>query len=216
MPVTTISASYGAGGSLIGPAVAERLGSHFVDRAIPAEVAARLQVPVDEAHAHDDRGAAGIFALLARVPNITGVVLPEPENPRFQRETERLIREAAGHGDVVVLGRAGAIVLAEHPGALHVRLDGPEDARVRQAMRIEAVDRGEAKRRLRETDRARHAYVKHFYGADARSAEHYHLVLDSTALPFDACVELIVAAAAARGRAQPARREPSAARPASS
>ena len=36
--------------------------------------------------------------------------------------------------------------------------------------------------------------MKHFYKCDARDARHYHLVLDSTALEFDACADLIVAA----------------------
>ncbi|MGZ6643417.1 MAG: cytidylate kinase family protein, partial [Solirubrobacteraceae bacterium] len=103
MPVVTISASYGAGGSRIGPAVADRLGSRFVDRAIPVEVAARLDVDVDEARAHDGRAAAGLIGLLARMPNLSGVVRPEVENPLVQRETERLINEAADDGKVVVL-----------------------------------------------------------------------------------------------------------------
>ena len=37
--VVTISGSFGAGGSVIGPAVADRLGIPFVDRVIPIEVA---------------------------------------------------------------------------------------------------------------------------------------------------------------------------------
>ncbi|HEY0540394.1 MAG TPA: cytidylate kinase family protein, partial [Actinoallomurus sp.] len=36
--VVTVSATFGAGGSVIGPAVAERLGKPFVDRAIPYTV----------------------------------------------------------------------------------------------------------------------------------------------------------------------------------
>ena len=37
--------------------------------------------------------------------------------------------------------------------------------------------------------------MKHFYRCDARDASQYHLVLDSTAIDFDPCVELIVTAA---------------------
>lgn len=198
MPVVTISAAYGSGGSRIGPAVAERLDCRFVDRAIPVEVAARLDVDVEEAQAHDGRAAVGWVGMLARMPNLSGVVLPDVENPLFQRETERLIHEAAEYGRVVVLGRAAALVLRDHPGALHVRLDGHEEERVRQAMRIEGVDRAEAVERMKETDRARLAYVKHFYGCDARRPEHYHLVLDTPALGLEACVDLIVEAAEAR------------------
>jgi cytidylate kinase len=216
MPVVTISAAYGTGGSRIGPAVAERLDCHFVDRAIPVEVAARLDVDVEVVHAHDGRASSGLVGMLARMPNLSGVVLPEVENPLFQRETERLIHEAADYGKVVVLGRAGAMVLREHPGALHVRLDGSQDARLRQAMAIESVDRREAAKRMKETDAARTAYVRQFYGCDARSPEHYHLVLDTPALGIETCVDLIVAAAAARETARPARRAPRAAPGASS
>ena len=37
----------------------------------------------------------------------------------------------------VILGRAGAVILRDDPDALHVRLDGPPERRVEQAMEIE-------------------------------------------------------------------------------
>jgi cytidylate kinase len=89
-------------------------------------------------------------------------------------------------------------VLRDEPGVLHVRLDGPPDRRVRQAMELEGVDRATAERHMKETDRARQAYVQHFYGADPRDSGLYHLILDSTAFPLDACVELVARAAAVR------------------
>ena len=123
--VVTISASYGAGGSWVGPQVAEQLGWRFIDRAIPVQVAERLAVPVEHAHIHDEAAAPRFARLLARLPNTSGVVLPEATSPEFCRETERLLIETADAGEVVVLGRAGAIVLRDRPGAFHVRLDGP-------------------------------------------------------------------------------------------
>jgi len=68
-----------------------------------------------------------------------------------------------------------------------------------QGMRVEDIDEDEARRRQKSSDRARIDYVKHFYRADARDARHYHLVLDSTAVPLATCVELIVTAARAQG-----------------
>jgi cytidylate kinase len=197
--VVTISASYGAGGSWIGPEVAERLGWRFIDRAIPVQVAERLDVPVEHAEAHDEAAAPRFTRLLARLPNTSGVVVPEATTAEFCRETERLLSEAASAGDVVVLGRAAAIVLRGRAGALHVRLDGPEEARVFQAMRVEEIGEDEARRRRRNSDRARLDYVKHFYGTDPRDPRHYHLVLDSTTVALPTCVELIVSAARATG-----------------
>ena len=141
------------------------------------------------------------------------MVLPEPATDAFCRKTERVLLEAADAGDVVVSGRAAAIVLRDRPGAVHVRLDGPEEALVFQAMQIEQIDEDEARRRQRNSDRARMDYVKHFYQADPRDPRHYRLVLKSTALALETRVELIVAAARGAGgrarRAQLSRRLPS-------
>ena len=76
-------------------------------------------------------------------------------------------------------------MLRDRPSTLHVRLDGPSEARIQRAVGLEGVDEEQARKLLEETDRAREAYVKHFYKCDARDASHYHLVLDSTALEFD-------------------------------
>ena len=190
----TISASYGAGGSWIGPQVAERLGYRFIDRAIPVQVAERLGVPEEHAAAHDEAAASRLAYLLSRLPNTSGAVLPEVTNDAFCRETEALLRELADEGDAVVLGRAAAIVLSDRGDALHVRLDGPEEARIVQAMRVEEIGEEEARTRQRESDRARTAYVKHFYNADPRDPRHYRLVIDSTAIPLTRCVELILLA----------------------
>ena len=70
-----------------------------------------------------------------------------------------------------------------------------------QAMRVEDIDEDEARRRQRNSDRARIDYVKHFYRADPRDPRHYHLVLDSTAVALPTCVELIVTAARAHAPA---------------
>ena len=81
--VVTISASYGAGGSWIGPQVAERLGWPFIDRAIPVQVAERMGVPVEHAQVHDEAAAPRFTRLLARLPNTSGVVVPEATPAEF-------------------------------------------------------------------------------------------------------------------------------------
>ena len=212
-PVVTLSAAYGAGGSVVGPRVARMLGVQFVDRAIPVAVADRLSVPLDEALEHDGRDERGLGRLIvsfARAPVATGWAPPLPmlDPCMFKDETARVIREVAS-GGAVILGRAGALVLKDNPAVLRVRLDGPVDARVAQVVRLGGMDEREARRNQRDTDRARDAYVKHFYGADATDARLYHLVIDSTAIDLDACAELI--ATAARARQRPAAGEPPAA-----
>ena len=113
----------------------------------------------------------------------------------YRDATEQVIREQAAREGGVFLGRAAAMVLRESPGALHVRLHGPREARIVRAMELEGLAREEAERRLADNDRAREAYVRHFYGADANDFSCYHLAIDTTAIDLDCCVDLIVAAA---------------------
>jgi hypothetical protein len=197
-PLVTLSASYGAGGSQVGPALAERLGVDFLDRAIPARVAERLAVSLDAALAHDESlgDAIGRFASsFAMLPELAGALAQAgvPEGEDYRHHTEEIIREHAEHG-AVVLGRAGALVLRNHPGALHVRLHGTRERRIEHAMRRQGIERAEAEQLRRDADRAREAYVRHFYGADARDPALYHLVIDSTRLGVEVVVDLIAAA----------------------
>ena len=203
--VVTVSASYGAGGSEIGPAVAVVLGLPFVDRAIPVEVARKLDVPLDEAERQDDAVDTGLWRVIssmALVPELAGAgplaYRSFADEHAFREKTEEVLREIAMTGGVV-LGRAAAFVLADVPRALHVRLDGPVDARVAAVVARSGRPEAEVRRELRSNDAARAGYVRHFYRNDATQARHYHLVLDTTAISWSAAADLVIAAARARG-----------------
>ncbi len=205
MKIVTVSAAYGAGGGVIGPQLAERLGVQFLDRAIPSEVANRLAIPLDEAAARDE-SIGGLLSRVALSLAPIGLAFGAEAEPdtvddgAYRRTTETIIREHAAHSDLVVLGRAGALVLRDDPRALHVRLIGPREKRIEQATRLSGDDRQTIEQRLDETDRAREAYVRHFYHHDPRDPELYHLTIDSTAIPLETVVELIVQAVHSRTR----------------
>lgn len=209
MGTVTIAATYGAGGSVVGPAVAERLGLPFVERAIPPSLAAELDEPLQVALADDVHHAGAVDRLLTRALAYTGLFVGVPTSPEAMgaqhdvAATESLLRRMADGRGAVILGRAGVFVLKDHQRTLHVRLDGPVEARVRAAMRHEDLDYEAAAATQRRTDRARRAYVEHFYpyAGAWEDPRHYHLVLDSTAISLDVCVELI--ALAARDRFTP-------------
>jgi cytidylate kinase len=206
--VVTLAAFYGTGGSVVGPRVAERLGVPFLDRGILAGVAEQMRVPEEAVAAYDAQspkeprsGIRRYFESLGRVVSADGTPVSDEdvEEGRYRSETEEfLVRATTGGG--VVLGRGGAVVLGSIPGVLHVKLDGPREARVRQAMQLEGIDQHTAERRLDANDRARIGYVRRSYGIDPENSDLYHLRIDSTALDLDTCVELIVAAARSRAR----------------
>lgn len=203
MTLVGLSGAYGAGGSQIGPALAQRLGVPFLDRAIPAAVAEALDVPLDDATAHDDRGSAswlerllsGFVGQDVSAPTALPAQVTSPAD--FRRATEEVLQAQIATGEGVILGRAAVILLREHPCALRVRLDGPPELRCRQAMRLQGIDAQTAQRRMRRQDRTHLAYARELYGCDLRDPALYHVMLDSTAIGLDVCVQLLALAAAA-------------------
>jgi cytidylate kinase len=210
MSLVALSGAYGAGGSRIGPALAARLDVPFLDRAIPAGVAEELAVPFEDAEAHDERMSASWLERMLSgfvwhdVAAAAAIPSPESSAADFARATEAVLLRQAATGRGVILGRGAAILLREDPRVLRVRLDGPRERRVRQAMAVEGIDESSARERLRRLDRTHEAYVRHFYGVDICDPRSYHLVLDSTSIPIDTCVEILVAAARAIAPAAPA------------
>ena len=206
-PVVTLAALAGAAGTVIGPRVAKELGVPFLDRAISEAVARRTGLP-EAVVAEVDEAPRGVLdrvaARLGRASTLSGGVGGSIEQldvgeRAVRRRIEEFLAEAAVAGGVA-LGRGGMVVLRTVPWALHVYLGGPREARVAQWMTIDGIDRATAEARQKAEDRTRISYVRRAYGVDGRDPALYHLMLDSTALDVDTCVNLVVTAALARIR----------------
>lgn len=206
MRVVTLLAAYGAGGSVIGPGLAHALEMPFLDRAVPARMTGGTPTPSGEEAAAEERTSSlieRIVATFANLPDAFGPgAPPEPSSNRLgaaddelRRDTEARVRAfVEEHGSGVVLGWGATVLL---PEAFHVRLYGPPERRVEQAIRIEGLDREEAERRLAETDRVRWQYMKRLHGRDLRDPSLYHLAVDSTAMSLEATIALLASAATA-------------------
>jgi cytidylate kinase len=208
--VITVSATYGAGGSIVGPRVAERLVLPFLDRLIPA--GGGTQGRRSEEELSDEERAqtplSRLVAHLVRLPSVLGTPVPEagdvPDRDKLRAEAEASIDVVACGRGGVILGRAASVVLARDRSAFHVRLDGPVDARVVQAIAMAKAktpfvpfDEATARQHQAETDRARALYVQRLYDRDPADPSLYHLILDSTALPLETCIDVVATAAKA-------------------
>jgi cytidylate kinase len=201
--VLTISATYGAGGSVVAPAVAERLGLPFFDRLLHGPETRTPEV-ILERLSEEERRQAPPGRLVTNLSHLSaGLGIPVPEardlNPRddFRRRVVERVSTIAATGGGVILGRGGAVVLAGRPFAFHVRIDGPVDRRLVQGMAIEGVDEQTARAHQADTDRAWAKFVQRLFARDPSDPRLYHLILDSTALPLPACVDIVCRAAGA-------------------
>ena len=197
--LVTVSASYGAGGSVVAPALAERLGVPFVQRATTTSGGFGGPEPCFERLVPEEVDVTPVHRLLASfIHSMPAGPTQSPPPARqldedLRRHCEGDIRSLAASGAGVILGRGAAVVLGKERG-FHVRLDGPPGLRAAQGAAIEGVGKDEARRHMDAADRARTAYVRRLYRADPADPRHYHLLIDSTAIPLDAVVDMIVRA----------------------
>jgi cytidylate kinase len=206
MPVITLARQFGAGGASVARIVADRLGMEIVDQALIAAIATRLGETEDRVRAEDEHVSSGrlngLLDVLSPLSGGLGMAWQPPyPDPKFDPRrvvvnlTEEVIRESARRGNVVIVGRGGAFVLAGLPGVLHVFLRAAEPVRLKTAMERFGLDEAAARGRLRETDANREAYMRQVYGRDWQDASHYDLVIDTGTLGYDAAAELIARAA---------------------
>jgi cytidylate kinase len=188
MKLITVSASYGAGGSVVAPALAQRLGVPFLHRVSTSTGAPAGEEPCAERLAREEKRLSPTHRVFASLANAvpTGPTQSPPsarhQDENLRRQCEEPIHGMAETGEGVILGRGAAVALGKERG-FHVRLDGPPDLRVAQGAKVEGITEDEARGHLEAADRTRTAYVRHLYHADATDVRHYHLVIDSTAIP---------------------------------
>jgi hypothetical protein len=189
--------------------LADQLKSDFLDSNIIDEVARRLQLPKEEVEAEDEQPGSLLARLLVALGSASTEPLIPPEAtawnppntaPTFDTRkavlqiTQHVIEEAARTGNVVIVGRGGAYILSNFPGALHVFLRAAEAVRAKAIMaRFNITSEDEAKRRIKQTDENWTSYIKQVYGHDRNHPAHYDLVLDTGRLGYDATVDAILA-----------------------
>lgn len=203
MTVVAISAAYGAHGSVVGQRVAEALGVPFVDRVISAKVAGVLDVSVTEAESQwDPPGRSFLERVLASFHGVdTGAPVgppPASASPEdFRHAAEQAVLEQADTGHGVILGRGAVAALRDRANVLRVRLDGPPEERLRQALQVTGLDERDTRAAMHRLDSYHASYMREFYEVDISDPTLYHLAIDATAFDVVTCVELIELAARA-------------------
>lgn len=212
MAIITISREFGAGGSSVAKLVADELGAELVDATVVSEVARRLEYPESAVASADERPETFSDRLLGSLRYLTPVQAAalQPRRgetsvePRWEivNLTQELIREVASHGNAVIVGRGGALVLRDRPNALHVFLQASNEVRIEAIMRRMVVSERVARERIRKTDAERAAYIRQLYHADWHDSANYDFVINTGRLGYAGAAELIVAAVARRSTSE--------------
>lgn len=191
-PVVTIFQSYGAGAEYVGRKVAERLGLPFHAQAFSSEaIAGEAEAALEE------------MALLSQVYSALGgayggfegrdVVVTQQQKRDLVMDNNKKVWAEAEQGGVIV-GRNGAVILAERPNTIHVLLTGAVEDRVARAAKEQGIPLEKARARQEREDRVRADMSITLYGWDPRMPDRYDMVFNTSRVSLDAVVDAIVEA----------------------
>ena len=190
--IITISRQFGAGGSTIGQAVAERLGYYYCDKDMIVRTAIESgNLSPEEIRYYDEK-----------VPKEFGFgqslfdFYNKPLDERLFNAQREAIRKVAEKGNCVIVGRNANIILKEYDKSLHVFISASERFRLKRMMgKMPDVPEAKVLERLHSVDKARKKYCKYYTHTEFGSAEFYDLSVKSSSLGIDKCVDIICSAA---------------------
>jgi cytidylate kinase len=191
-PVVTLFESYGAGASYIGPRVAQALGVPFHGQAFSSE-----EIEGAEARRENEGLLSRVFSVMggqyAALEGASVAAAQQDKHELVMENTRTVVQQAREGG--VIMGRNGALILANWPGALHVKLDGPLAQRIERAAKESGIDLERAAKRQKREDQVRADMSIEFYGWDPRETDRYDLVVNTGTMDLDTCVDIIAQAA---------------------
>ncbi len=107
-----------------------------------------------------------------------------------QYTTETILR-LAQMGHVILVGRASSVIANRLPNAFHVRLVGRIEERVRHTAEFYRMSEAEARQFVQEEDRRRQRYVRRYFDQEIQDPMLYHLVINTSRVPFEDATRLI-------------------------
>jgi len=214
MATITISRQYASYGNNIAEKICESTGYDLFDKQIIAETATEVGLSNDEIidFSEESYKIKGFFERLFGGSNLriwkeledgvrtSDVIHLSEENALAL--VKKAIENAYEEGNIVIVGRAGQVILQNKPDVLHVRVETPLEKRIdRVRTQMERTGRSfigplEARRAaldlINEHDEVSADYLKRFYDVNWSDPMLYHLVINTSKLKVEQAVKLII------------------------
>jgi cytidylate kinase len=178
MNVITISRQLGSLGCEVANAVAGQLNYRLVWRELINEAALRAGAPDVALATIDELGLLGIA--------------PSPSGHKAYIDAVRTVmEELSSDGKVVIVGRAGQMILHGRPNVLHVQVVAPIDVRIERISQKQEIPVEAARAQVEASDAHRRKYLKRFYRVDWGDSTLYDLTVNTARMTPKAAAELI-------------------------
>jgi cytidylate kinase len=192
----TIEREYGSGAGDIAAKLSERLGWKLWDQLLTDRIARRLQCGSRDIEAQEEKKDPLYYRLFKAFlrgsyeGTMNTQVMKIADAESIRRVSEQLVREVAGEGNAVIVGRGSAYYLRDRPDSFHVFVYAPFEDRVRR-LRQKGKTEEEAVQLAETVDLDRAAFIKQYFGIEWPARHFFHMMVNST-MGDEAVVEMIL------------------------
>lgn len=181
MTSITVSRQLGSYGNEVAQAIAERLNFHLVSREVINQAALRAGVPEVALATIDDLGLLGIK------PSVQA-------RQAYHNAIREVLEELATQGKVVIVGRAGQVILRGRPDVFHIKVIAPVNIRAERLAREQHIPIEAATAQITTSDRSRREYLKRYFNARWDDPELYDIIINTARMEVDeaACLVCLI------------------------
>ncbi|HXV28018.1 MAG TPA: cytidylate kinase-like family protein [bacterium] len=194
-PFVTISREAGAGGHTLAEALIEEMkkekdplfqGWQMFDQELCKKVCEEpgLKVTLNFLLSFEYRSQ--IEDMMAEM-----IVGNSPQDIIFKKIFQ-IIRNLAGYGKVILVGRGSSCLTRELPQGIHVRLVAPLPIRIKRIMKVKNFTEAKAKDFIHEQDKSRQRLVKTFFNCDIENPLLYDIVWNTARVPTEEIARLLL------------------------
>ena len=190
--IIAIEREYASGGNEIGEKTAAKLGIPCYGQEVLERAAEKMHtVPERLLHLEETTSNSFLFSLSMATKVATGQRDGLSEEGALYVTEEQVIRDMAMQGDCVFVGRCAGWILRERKDVLRVFIHAGREFRRERAVESYGIAKENVDNVLKKFDRRRANFYHANTGMSWDDKKGYHLVLDSSAIGIDECVNMI-------------------------
>jgi len=204
--IITISREYGSGGRDVGRMLADELGLPLFDKEIMNMAIEKSGLPADFIEKKSESVSSKFMLNLLRLSlNVPSVRIPSgfnsytvatyahkktEEDYLFQAQSS-VIKEIAGLGGCVIVGRCAGYILQDYPNHLSVFIRGKLEDRVQRTTKTYNMPEKNAIENVRKIDKHRANHYKSYTERQWGATDNYDLVINTSYTGIPGAVSVI-------------------------
>jgi len=194
--IVTIGRQYGSGGAEVGKKLGEKLGLDVYDKEILRMTSDESGIRESYFHLADEKAGNKLLYKVVRSlipedasPSIGADLVSKENLFRFQSS---VIRKLAQEQSCIFIGRCAEHILAGEENLVRVFISADMDARIDRIRDKGYYEEDEIEKNIKRIDKERNEYHLYYTGKNREDLSNYDLVLNSSKVGTDGCVQCIL------------------------